>query len=281
MRISSARTSSDQTTHRRAQVAAAADRLWNATRTRTTCAPVRDLIGTQDLDAAYAVQQVLVSRALGVGDAVVGRKIGATSKAVQQQLGVDQPDFGVLLSSMDVSATGIVPVASLIQPKAEAEIAFILADDLADGPFNVSRVREAVAYAVAAVEIVDSRISQWDISFVDTVADNASAGLFALGTTLRRLSDVEPVSVEMSMLVNGALVSSGTGAACLGDPLNALAWLAEQAHRYGSPLRAGQIVLSGALGPMYPVSPGDRVEVRLSGFDPLAFVLDSEEGRTP
>lgn len=258
-------------------VARAADRLWAAARNATPCTPVRDLIGANDLDRAYAVQELLVSRAVGSGDAVVGRKIGATSTAVQQQLGVDQPDFGVLLASMDVSAATKVPMERLLQPKVEGELAFVLGEDLVGGPFDAAHVRSAIAYSVAAVEIVDSRITDWDISFADTVADNASSGLFVLGETRRRLTEVEPVNVEMLMRVNDVVVSTGNGSACLGDPLNALAWLAEQAHRYGAPLRAGQVVLSGALGPMFAVGPGDRVEVHLSGFDPIAFVFDQQE----
>ncbi|WP_296602225.1 fumarylacetoacetate hydrolase family protein [Nocardioides sp.] len=268
----------DLTTRPEALVVAAADRLWAAARSGVPCAPVRDLIGPDDLDRAYAVQEILISRALESGDTVVGRKIGATSTAVQQQLGVDQPDFGVLLAGMDVSTAPLVPTARLLQPKVEAEIAFILGEDLTDGPFDADRVRKCVSYAVAAVEIVDSRISGWDISFADTVADNASSGLFVLGTTRRALAEVDPVTVEMQMRVNGVVVSTGTGAACLGDPLTALAWLAEQAHRYGEPLRAGQVVLSGALGPMFAVGPGDHVEVQLSGFDPITLVFDQQEG---
>ncbi|MDF1604099.1 fumarylacetoacetate hydrolase family protein [Nocardioides sp. YIM 152315] len=244
----------------------AAERLRRAAVTRTPCAPVRDLIGADDLAAAYAVQSHVIAARRDAGARVVGRKIGLTSPAVQQQLGVDQPDFGWLLDDMDLTGADEVPMGRLLQPKAEAEIAFVLADDLAEGPLDNARVRAATAYAVAALEIVDSRITGWDIAFGDTVADNASSGLYVLGTERRTLAEVEPAEVTMSMRIDGEEVSTGDGAACLGDPLHALAWLARTAREYGEPLRAGQVVLSGALGPMRDVSPGATVTAELSGL---------------
>jgi 2-keto-4-pentenoate hydratase len=260
------------------QIAAAVERLAHAQATRVPCAPVRDLIGTDDLPAAYAVQQGLVQGRLaagGGGVAVVGRKIGATSKAVQDQLGVDQPDFGYLLSDMDVSAgaTGEpISMETLVQPRVEAEVAFRLAEDIApatEDEITVELVREAVEAALPALEIVDSRIERWDIGFTDTVADNASSGLFVIGTDARPLSELEPRDVVMSLTINGEERSAGTGAACLGDPVEALRWLAVQAYRFGDPLRAGHLVLSGALGPFVPFAAGDRVRAEISGFAPL------------
>lgn len=247
----------------------AADRLAEATRTRTPCAPVRDLIAADDTAAAYAVQTRNIEHRLDAGARIVGRKIGLTSPAVQAQLGVDQPDFGVLLDDMDVSDEPAIPFGRLLQPKVEAELAFVLG---ADGE---------PAYALAALEIVDSRIGDWDITFVDTVADNASSGLFVLGTERIDLSAVAPRDVEMSMWVDGVSVSRGNGSACLGDPLNAVAWLAATAASFGAPLEPGQVVLSGALGPMVPLKPGSEVRVTLThGGKPLtsltAFV--SAEG---
>lgn len=242
------------------------------------CAPVRDLIGTDDLPAAYAVQQGLVQRRLAAGASVVGRKIGATSKAVQDQLGVDQPDFGYLLSDMDVSRDHPISMRTLLQPRVEAEVAFVLARDLdpADGEITLELVRDSVDVALPALEIVDSRIADWAIGFTDTVADNASSGLFVVAREGRTLAPssggeegLEPRDVTMSLTVNGEERSSGTGAACLGDPLEALRWLAVQAHRFGDPLRAGHLVLSGALGPFVPFAPGDLVTATISGFAPL------------
>lgn len=253
-----------------AAVSTAVDRLATAQDTRVPCAAVRDLIGTDDLPAAYAVQQGLVRRRLDQGARVVGRKIGATSEAVQRQLGVDQPDFGYLLDEMDVSGHDPVPMRTLLQPRVEAEVAFVLAQDLDSSDLTLGDVRAAVEVALPALEIVDSRIAGWDIGFTDTVADNASSGLFVVGHDQGRpLTEVEPRDVDMSLTVNGVARSTGTGAACLGDPLEALRWLAVQAHRFGDPLRKGHLVLSGALGPFVPFSSGDRVVASISGFEPL------------
>ena len=259
---------------------AAVARLAEAQATRVPCAPVRDLIGTDDLDAAYAVQQGLVQARLAAGARVVGRKIGATSEAVQTQLGVDQPDFGYLLDDMDVSPRDgqdeRVSMRTLLQPRVEGEVAFLLGRDIApasEDEITLSLVRDAVDVALPALEIVDSRIAGWAIGFTDTVADNASSGLFVVGTDGRSLDDLEPREVTMSLTVNGEERSSGTGAACLGDPLEALRWLAVQAHRFGDPLRAGHLILSGALGPFVPFAPGDRVVATISGFAPLSVTF--------
>ncbi|MGB0101270.1 MAG: fumarylacetoacetate hydrolase family protein [Nocardioides sp.] len=256
-------------------VEAAVARLTEAQANRAPCAPVRDLIGTEDLDAAYAVQQGLVRARIAGGARVVGRKIGATSEAVQTQLGVDQPDFGYLFDDMDVSAgAGGEPISmrTLLQPRVEGEVAFVLGADIAPASadeITLDLVRAAVRVALPALEIVDSRIADWAIGFTDTVADNASSGLFVVGTDGVPLSEVEPREVAMSLTINGEERSAGNGAACLGDPLEALRWLAVQAYRFGDPLRAGHLILSGALGPFVPFAPGDRVEATISGFAPL------------
>jgi 2-keto-4-pentenoate hydratase len=255
---------------------AAVRRLAEAQATRVPCPAVRDLIGTDDLQAAYAVQQGLVQARLAGGVRVVGRKIGATSKAVQDQLGVDQPDFGYLLSDMDVSS-GVdgdpISMRTLVQPRVEGEVAFVLAKDL-DGEITAETVRDAVEVALPALEIVDSRIGDWDITFTDTVADNASSGLFVVGRDGRKLDELEPRDVTMSLTVNGEERSAGNGVACLGDPLEALRWLAVQAQAFGDPLRAGHLILSGALGPFVPFAPGDRVVATISGFAPLAVSFE-------
>lgn len=261
------------------QVEAAVERLATALATRVPCTPVRDLIGTDDLAAAYAVQQGLVQRRLAGGARVVGRKIGATSKAVQDQLGVDQPDFGYLLDEMDVSG-GVdgtpISMRTLLQPRVEAEVAFVLGRDVdvPEDQITLELVRAAVDVALPALEIVDSRIDGWDITFTDTVADNASSGLYVVAAEGRPLGEVEPVDVEMSLTINDEVRSTGTGAACLGDPLEALRWLAVQAARFGDPLRAGHLILSGALGPFVPFAPGDRVTASLSGFEPLTVEFE-------
>lgn len=244
----------------------AADRLRAAARNRQPCEPVRDLIDPQDIDAAYGVQRVLTDTRIADGARVVGRKIGLTAEAVQHQLGVDRPDFGVLFADMEYHDGDTVPSDLLLQPRVEAEIAFTLAHDLVGDHIDLAVVRAAVDHAVAALEIVDSRIRGWDISLADTIADNASSGLYVLGTRYVPLSSFEPADAAMTMTVDGQMTSTGTGTACLGDPLASLAWLAVTVRDLGDPLRAGQVVLSGALGPMTPVQAGNHVAAHISGL---------------
>ncbi|MGW6901101.1 2-keto-4-pentenoate hydratase [Streptomyces sp. NPDC054919] len=259
------------------KIEAAADRLRVAAESRTPCAPVRDLIGTTDLDAAYAVQTRNVAAAIRDGRTLVGRKIGLTSSAVQAQLGVDQPDFGSLLDDMRVVGEA-TPLHGLLQPRIEAEVVFVLGSDLDAPDIDEAGVRHAVAGMYAGLEIVDSRISDWDITISDTIADNASCGLFVLGSRKTLLADTDPAEVAMTMTINGSLVSSGTGTACLGSPLNALLWLARKAAALGQPLRAGELVLSGALGPMAPVNAGDVIEAHISGLGHVTTRLTPKDG---
>lgn len=254
-----------------------ASRLEEAAGTGIPCAPVRELIGQTDIAVAYAVQQRLIQNRLATGARVIGRKIGLTSPAVQEQLGVDQPDFGVLLEDMDATGWDQVPSDRLLQPKAEAEVAFVLATDLDDPHLDAQKVRDAVDYALAAIEIVDSRIQDWDITITDTVADNASSGLYVLGTRRLTLNEFAPAEVTMRLYVDDVLASEGTGAACLGDPLNALLWLARTAHEFGEPLRAGQVILAGALGPMVPTPPGSRVRAEISSLGSVTATFSTKD----
>lgn len=247
-------------------IEAAALRLQQAAASGVPCEPVRDLIGRDDLAAAYAVQNRGIAVQLEQGRTVVGRKIGLTSKAVQQQIGVDTPDFGWLLDDMAYDDGAAIAFRRVLQPRAEAEVAFVLKEDLAEGDLDDAQVRDAIDYAVAAIEVCGSRVAGWDVSFADTVADNASSGVFVLGSVRKTLADFEPREVVMSMSIDGEPVSTGTGAACLGDPVNAVAWLARYARDFGEPLRAGQVLLSGALGPMRAITPGACVEVDIAGL---------------
>jgi len=249
-------------------VALAADRLSAASESGVACQPVRDLIGPDDISLAYRVQQALISRRVASGARVIGRKIGLTSEAVQRQVGVDRPDFGVLLDDMRFRDDQIVPFQRLLQPRVEAEVAFVLGSTL-EGTIDDATIRQAIRYAVAAIEIVDSRIEDWQIGITDTVADNASSGVFVLGSREAALSAFTPADVEMTLRRNGEQVSQGNGRACLGDPLNALAWLARTAIDVGHPLSAGDIVLSGALGPMVAARPGDVFDATI---EPLGSV---------
>lgn len=241
-------------------------RLAQARRDRRPCPPVRDVLGEEDIESAYRVQERLVAREVEAGARRVGRKIGLTSKAVQEQLGVDQPDFGTLLDSMVVEQDSAVPAGVLLQPRIEAEIAFVLGRDILSADPHLDDVADAVVAARAALEIVDSRVAGWDIRITDTVADNASSGMFVLGDIAVPLESLCPADVEMELRRDGEVVSTGTGRACLGDPLLALQWLAATAASLGSPLRAGEVVLSGALGPMVPVSPGESYTAHLTGL---------------
>ncbi|MFE2093976.1 2-keto-4-pentenoate hydratase [Streptomyces sp. NPDC002596] len=263
-----------------AAVAQAAKALAEAARTGTPCPPVRDLFAADDVAAAYAVQRTIVEERLTGGVRVVGRKIGLTSPAVQRQLGVDRPDFGALLSDMAVPDGGTVPAGRLLQPKVEAEVALVLGADLPHAQATVADVIRAVDFALPALEIVDSRVTDWDISLVDTVADNASSGLFVLGGAPVPLSAVDLRGVRMTMTRAGEKVSEGSGSDCLDGPLNAAVWLASTLASMGDPLRAGDIVLTGALGPMAIAAPGDTFEARISGLGSVrvGFAAAPEQG---
>ncbi|RVT92950.1 2-keto-4-pentenoate hydratase [Sphingomonas crocodyli] len=238
--------------------------------------PLRDILDPTDAVGAYAVQAINTRRWLESGRRIVGRKVGLTAKAVQTQLGVDQPDFGVLFADMAIPDGGVLPVSNTLQPKVEAEVALIMARDLDVRDATPDMVAAAVDHAVAAIEIVDSRIADWKISFADTVADNGSSAFFVLGEERKPLAGLDLFTCGMVLEINGAIASLGAGAACLGHPLNAAAWLARTLANVGSPLRAGDIVLTGALGPMVPLSPGDRVTATIGGLGKASF---SFEGR--
>lgn len=264
-----------------AAVRAAAERLRDAADTGIACAPVRELIGADDVDAAYAVQRHNVQDRLAAGSRVVGRKIGLTSEAVQRQLGVDQPDFGYLLDDMVFRTGQTIAFDRVLQPRAEAEVAFELRSDLTSGDLDHAQVSAAVRWVRPAIEVCGSRIAGWDISVADTVADNASAGVVVIGAERRTLAEVKPRDVAMRMRTTGQEDSTGTGADCLGDPLTALRWLALTARALGDPLRAGQIVLSGALGPMRPIAPGAQVTATISGLGTVSAPFGDLPPSTP
>jgi len=233
---------------------------------RAPIPPIRAVFPAATIQDAYAIQAANTAHWEAAGRAVVGAKIGLTAKAVQKQLGVDQPDFGLLFVDMAVLDGDTVPPGRLIQPKVEAEIAFVLARTPDAGRLTTAELIDCVAYALPAIEIVDSRIANWDIGIVDTVADNASSGLFVLGSSPVFLAALDLRLCGMVLEKNGDPVSFGAGAACLGNPLHALGWLAGKMAEVGRPLGKGDIVLSGALGPMIAVAPGNYVEARIDGL---------------
>lgn len=251
-------------------ISTAAERLALAQASRTPCAPLTSDIPLTPQDA-YAVQRRTIEARLDEGlfgkpTRIVGRKVGLTSEAIQKWLNVDQPDFGTLLSDMWVPDGGVAPIDVLLQPRAEAEIAFVLKADLAGPGVLPVDVLRATDFLLPAIEIIDSRIADWKITFEDTVADNASSGLFVVGNT-----PVAPAAVDlrlcgMALRKNGRVESTGAGIACLGHPANAVAWLANALGAMGTSLRAGDIVLSGALGPVTPVVRGDHLVASIEGL---------------
>jgi 2-keto-4-pentenoate hydratase len=258
-----------------ADLDAVAARLRAAYDNYEAIAPVRDELPAGDIDTAYAVQQHNTDHWLAQGRRIVGRKIGLTSEAVQRQLGVDQPDFGALFDDMLLRDGDTIPYRAVLQPRAEAEIALVLAEPIKDPDITVDALAASVDAVAAAIEIVGSRIAGWDISIVDTIADNASSGMFVLSSDRVDPTTIDLGAVTMTLTVDGEPASSGTGAACLGHPYNAALWLAKRMIAEGTPLQAGEIIMSGALGPMTDFRPATTVRVEISG---LGAVSVSREG---
>jgi 2-keto-4-pentenoate hydratase len=233
--------------------------------------PLRDGLGPVDVNGAYAVQTINTRFWEAQGRRIVGRKAGLTAKSVQTQLGVDQPDFGVLFEDMQIADGGMLDPLRTLQPKAEAEIAFVLGADLPLAETTPEMVAAAVRTVHAAIEIVDSRIADWKIAFADTVADNGSSAFYVLANDGKPLAGLDIYSCGMVMEINGAVVSLGAGAAALGNPLNAAAWLARTLARRGEPLKEGDILLAGALGPMVTLNLGDHVRAIVGGLGEASF----------
>jgi 2-keto-4-pentenoate hydratase len=254
-------------------IEAAAARLRDAQVQGEPCSPVRELIGDSDITAAYEVQRINNDLRVAEGGRVVGLKIGLTSLAVQKQLGVDQPDFGLLFADTEVKNGGSMKASSILQPKAEAEIAFVMKNDLM-GEISEETALDAIDYVVGAIEIVGSRVLNWDIRITDTVADNASASHFVLGDVRQDVNELDLAAVKMQLKKNGEVVSEGMGAACMGNPLLALVWLAQTFADLGTPLKAGDIVLSGALGPMCAGEAGDTFAASIEGFGTVSFTFE-------
>ncbi|PJN88843.1 2-keto-4-pentenoate hydratase [Bacillus sp. mrc49] len=233
-------------------------RFLKAEKTRIGIAAPTSEIEDLDVEDAYQIQLETIRRKIQSGLQVSGKKIGLTSKAMQEVLGVNEPDYGHLLDGMRVENGGCISSSRLIQPKVEAEVAFILKKDLHGPDITVDDVIEATDYVVAAIEVVDSRVMDWKIKLPDTVADNASSGLYILGDRKIQLRDIELPSVQMSLYKNGDFMNEGTGEAVLGNPATCVAWLANKLHAFNGTLNAGEVILSGALSAAIEAKPGDH-----------------------
>jgi 2-keto-4-pentenoate hydratase len=234
-----------------------ADRLHQAEVDASATPPISDEHPDLTVEAAYRIQTHNIERKVSSGRVVRGRKVGLTSRPMQQLLGVDEPNFGVLLDDMFVDDGEEVPLRRLVQPRVEAEVAFVMGADLAGPGVTATDVLITTAGVLAAIEIVDSRIADWRIKLVDTVADNASSGRVVLGSRVTPATSIDLRLLGVLLYRNGVPIESGAGAAALGNPARCVAWLANRLGGFGSGLRRGDVVLPGAMHRMVPVRPGD------------------------
>lgn len=242
------------------------DELYDAFVNRGTLPNLRDRVAGITIVDAYHIQARFVARRVAAGETIVGKKIGVTSKAIQDAIGVFEPDFGQLTSAMAYEDGATVDLGRLIQPRAEAEIAFVLKHDLIGPGITATDVLRATDHVRTCFEIVDSRIEGWDIKIQDTVADNASCGVYALGSAKVDPRDVDLTLAGLLVEKDGEPVASGIGAAVQGSPLNSVAWLANTLGRLGIPFGAGEVILSGALGPLIPIADGDTLVASIGGL---------------
>ena len=234
--------------------------------TREAIPPLRHKADDTSVEVAYQIQDINTELWLEQGRKLIGRKIGLTSKAVQEQLGVDQPDYGMIWADSHIESNGTTSMSHYLQPKVEAEIAFVLNTDLSHKDISMSDLIHAIDYASPALEIVDSRIADWDITLFDTIADNASYGAIVMGEQQTALDEIDLVECKMQLTENGQVVSEGNGAACMGNPLNASLWLANIMVDNGRALQAGDIILSGALGAMVNAKNNSNYTASIEGL---------------
>lgn len=248
-------------------IARYASELFQALRQSEAVAPLTEREPEMTIEDAYHISTALLEHRLADGERVIGKKIGVTSKAVQNMLGVHQPDFGYLTDRMLATSDAPIQISgNMIAPRAEGEIAFVLKRDLIGPGVTNAQVLAATEAVMPCFEIVDSRIRDWKIKIQDTVADNASCGMFILGDQAIRPTEIDLTTAGMLVELNGEIISTGAGAAALGSPINCVAWLANTLGQFGIPLKAGEVILSGSLVPLQPVKAGDNLNVRIGGM---------------
>ncbi len=244
----------------------AAAALLDAYDTKVAIPPLVQTYPGMTTEDSYAVQQLQIERRLSEGRTIKGHKVGLTSAAMQRQLGVDQPDYGHLLDDMFFLEHVPIPSSIYLQPKIEPEVAFVLKRRLSGPGVTVPEAISAVDYVLPALEIIDSRIENWKIGIVDTIADNASSGGLVLGSRPTRLEDVDLRLVGCTLLRNGRVVATGAGGAVLGSPINSLVWLANTVGALGVTLEAGHVILPGSVTAAQPVAPGDTYAAAFAGL---------------
>ncbi|MEP2987889.1 MAG: fumarylacetoacetate hydrolase family protein [Parasphingorhabdus sp.] len=247
-----------------------AERLRIAQEDRVPILPFATELGIDDIDTAYAIQNHGIASRTANGRKVIGRKIGLTSIAAQTQLGFDQPIHGPLFADGEILNGGAIEAESLIAPILEGEIALVLDRDIDDPNVSIEEFSNAIKYVLPAIEIADSRIKNWEISLFDLIADDSAAARYLLGTDPQQLSNIDLSACQMELNQNGKTLSSGLGENCMGSPLNAGHWLGGYLIEQGGALRAGDILLTGALGPIVPAYTGDQIECTITGFGPLS-----------
>lgn len=242
------------------------DELYEALVNRKAVAPLTDREADITIEDAYQIQQRMIQRRLDTGETIIGKKIGVTSKVVMDMLKVNQPDFGMMTSGMVFNEGEAIDTSTMIAPRAEAEVAFVLKSDLQGPGVTAADVLRATDCVVPCFEIVDSRIKDWKIKIQDTVADNASCGVLVLGGLRKSPRDIDLALAGMVLEKNGEVISTSTGAAVQGSPVNAVAWLANTLGRLGIPLKAGEVILSGSQSPLVPVKAGDSLVCSVGGL---------------
>ena len=250
------------------------DELYEAWKNAQAVTPITERESDVSIEDAYHIQLQTIARRVAAGERVVGKKVGVTSQAVMDMLKVDQPDFGHLLSGMVYNDGQTVSLAQALQPKGEGEIAFVMKHDLTGPGLTNADVLRATDCVMPCFELVDSRIQDWKIKIQDTVADNGSSFAFVLGDCAIDPRRIDLTTVGMTLEKNGEIIGTGAGAASLGNPVNAVTWLANTLGQYGITLKAGEVILSGSLSIMFPVAPGDAIRMSLGGIGACSARFD-------